>query len=379
MTLAMERAYGFDPAPASAKVAALETPFPLVDIDIAERNLAAWQARCDALGLANRPHIKTHKAPYWALRQLALGAVGVTCQTLGEAETMAEAGIKDILIPYDIVGRRKLDRLAALSLRVAVSVAANSPEVAAGLSAAATAQHANLNVLIECDTGLGRCGVKSPADALALALIVARAPGLHFSGFLTYPAPGTRLAAAQFLSEAKALCEARGLSVKVISSGGTPDLRSDAGLGGVTEYRAGTYIYNDRSLIARGACVEADCALTVLATVVSRQSPRRAIIDAGSKALTSDLSGQVDYGLVRGRPTLKISRLDEEHGYLDHVENETGLEVGDRIAIIPNHVCVVSNLFDRVALVRGESLLGFIRVAARGRIDWATAGDLLLA
>ena len=377
MTPANESAYGFDPAPAGADIKALETPFPVIDVDIAERNLSRLQERCDALGLANRPHIKTHKAPYWALRQLALGAVGLTCQTLREAEVMADAGVTDILIPYNIVGERKLARLAALARRATIATTADSEIVAAGLSAAATAVDATFEALVECDTGQGRCGVKSPDAAVSLALAIANTPGLRFGGFLTYPAPGSRLAAAEFLSQAKALCEARGLPVKTLSSGGTPDLGLDAGLHAITEYRAGTYIYNDRSLIARGACAEADCALTVLATVVSRQSPSRAIMDAGSKALTTDLLGFSDYGLVRNHQNLRISRLDEEHGYLDQSEGEMALEIGDRVAIIPNHACVVSNLFDRVALARGTQLLGFVRVEARGRIDWANAGDLL--
>jgi D-serine deaminase-like pyridoxal phosphate-dependent protein len=377
MIPALERTYGFEPAPAGADIRALETPFPLVDVDIAERNLSSLQDSCKARGLANRPHIKTHKAPYWALRQLALGAVGLTCQTLREAEVMGDAGVRDILIPYNIVGERKLARLAALARRAAIATGADSAIVVAGLSAAATAVEATLDVLVECDTGLGRCGVKSPEAALSLAATIATTPGLRFGGFFTYPAPGSRLASAEFLSRAKALCEAQGLPVKIVSSGGTPDLGSDAGLDAITEYRAGTTIYNDRSLIARGACAEADCALSVLATVVSRQSPGRAIVDAGSKALTTDLLGFSDYGLVRNHPNLRISRLDEEHGYLDQAEGKLKLEVGDRVEIIPNHACVVSNLFDRVALVRGTELLGFVRVEARGRVDWANAGDLL--
>jgi D-serine deaminase-like pyridoxal phosphate-dependent protein len=373
MRKTMDGTYGFEPAPVGADILTLETPFPLVDIDVAERNLSLWQNRCNALGLANRPHIKTHKTGYWARRQLALGAVGVTCQTLGEAEVMADAGVPDILISYNILGEIKLARLAALARRSAVSVVADSEIVVAGLSAAAAAHDATLGVLVECDTGLGRCGVKSPAAALALARVIAKSPGLRFSGLLTYPAPGDRAASAAFLSQAKALCEEQGLPVKIVSSGGTPDSRSDLGLDIVTEYRVGTYIYNDRSLIARGVCTDADCAITVLSTVVSRQSPKRAIIDAGSKALTTDLLGFKDYGLVRGFPTLQLSRLDEEHGYLDQTEGELRLEVGDRVQIVPNHACVVSNLFDRVALVRGRSLLGFLRVEARKRVDWADA------
>ncbi len=367
----VETADGFYRVSTPTTLGMLETPFPVIDIDIAERNLSVWQDRCNALGLANRPHIKTHKAPYWARRQSALGAVGVTCQTLREAEIMADAGISNILISFNIVGRQKLARLGSLARRVDLSVVADSAIVVAGLSAAMSDQDATVGVLVECDTGLGRCGVKGVAEAVSLAQAIAIAPGLRFMGLLTYPAPGSRLPAAEFLSQAKAMCEAQGLPVKIVSSGGTPDSRSDAGLDVITEYRAGTYIYNDRSLVARGTCTDADCALTVLSTVISRQSAERVIIDAGTKALTSDLLGFQDYGMVRGFPAARLSRLDEEHGYLDLSGGAPGLNVGDCVRIVPNHACVVSNLFERVALVRGEAVLGFVRVDARGRIDWA--------
>lgn len=370
----IDAGFGFEPVPSGTTLAALETPFPIVDVDVVERNLVRWQERCGKLGLSNRPHVKTHKTAYWARRQVALGAIGVTCQTLREAEVMADAGIQDILVSYNIVGAHKLARLVMLARRVALSVVADSPSVVSGLSDAASTSGVVIDVLVECNTGAGRCGVPSPAAALSLAQVIASAPGLRFAGLMTYPPAGRRLAAAAFLAEAKGLCEGQGLPVRMVSSGGTPDLNSDEGLDGLTEYRAGTYIYNDRSLVARGACTEADCALTVLTTVVSRQSPTRAIIDAGSKALTTDLLGFADYGMVRGSPTLRVARLDEEHGYVDQTEGPLALQVGDCIRIVPNHACVVSNLFDHVALVRGQTVIGLLRVDARARIDWAGEG-----
>lgn len=369
MTVFIEQERGFQLAPIGTNISTLETPCVIVDINIAERNLRNWQDQCDFLGIANRPHVKTHKSSYWGHRQEVLGAVGVTCQTLREAEVMADTGVKNILIAYNIIGVPKLARLVALARRALISVVADSAFVVEGLSAAALANAVTIGVLVECDTGAGRCGVKTPGEVLPLAKQIASSPGLSFLGMLTYPAPGGRQTSGEFLAAAKALCDEQGLPVQIVSSGGTPDKNSDAGLEIVTEYRAGTYIYNDRSLMARGTCKEGDCALSVLATIVSRHSANRAIIDAGSKALTSDLLGLPDFGLVVGHPSLKVTRLDEEHGYLDQTDGELDLDVGDLVRIIPNHACVVSNLFDRVALVRGPTVVGYIRVDARGRID----------
>ena len=362
---------GFHPAPKGTTIDALETPCVLIESGTALGNLARWQARCNALGIANRPHVKTHKSTYWTHRQMELGAIGVTCQTLREAEVMADAGIGDILIAYNVLGASKLNRLAALARRVKMSVVADSAKVVQGLAAIVAQQAVSLTVLVECDSGAKRCGVKTPEAAQDLAAQIAGANGLNFGGLMTYPPPGGRKAARDFLARAKALCENAGLAVAVISSGGTPDKSSDDGLDLVTEYRAGTYIYNDRSLINRGACSADECALNVLASVVSHLSRDRAIIDAGSKVLTSDLLGMQDYGLVIGQPGVIVSRLDEEHGYLDKTDGNIALDVGDKVRIIPNHACVVSNLFDRVALVNGNEVLGFVDVNARERIDWA--------
>jgi D-serine deaminase-like pyridoxal phosphate-dependent protein len=357
-------------ATAGMNLMQLETPVPVVDVDVVERNLVRWQNRCDALGIANRPHIKTHKLACWARRQMELGAKGITCQKIGEAEVMADAGLDDILITFGILGDAKLARLADLAARVRLTVVADSRAIVEGLAAAGKAAGRPVAVLVECDTGAGRCGVQTPADALALARIVAASEGLRFGGLMTYPAHGGRARMGEFLREAKGLCEASGLSVETVSAGGTPDMRKDDGLDVVTEYRAGTYIYNDRSLVTRGLCSLDDCALWVLATVVSRPTESRAIIDAGSKALTSDLSGQEGYGLLREWPRALVYRLDEEHGYVDLRDTPgPGPKVGDVVSILPNHVCPVSNLYERIVAARGGIVLGSIPVDARGRVS----------
>ena len=358
----------FDLSPAAANFENLDTPIPVIDLDVVERNIARWQAHCERLGLANRPHIKTHKLVPLAKAQLAAGAKGITVQKLGEAEVMADGGIMDMLLTFNVVGVGKLERLAALAKRSQIAVVADSAKVAEGIAWAAGQAGRSIRVLIECDTGAGRCGVQSPDAALALAQIISKSKGLALGGLMTYPKTGTRADTAAFLIEARDQFRRSGLNTETISTGGTPEMWSDAHLSAATEYRAGTYIYQDRSQIAAGAASEADCAVTVLATVVSRPTAQRAIIDAGSKSLTSDLLGLVGYGAVQGAPNAVVYALSEEHGFLDVTSLPSDLKVGDRVRIVPNHVCPVSNLFDQVIVARGARVLGSANVDARGKV-----------
>ncbi|WP_188907829.1 alanine racemase [Aureimonas endophytica] len=346
-----------------------DTPAVLVDLAVAENNIRRFQAHAAAEGLAARPHVKTHKLPQLARAQIEAGAVGITCQKIGEAEALvaAEPVIADVLLTYNIVGAAKLERLKALARRVRLSVVADSAAVVKGLSRAFAGEERALGVLVECDTGGQRCGVQTPEAARDLAQAIAAAPGLAFRGLMTYPAAGGAGAAAEFLRAAKALIEAEGIAVPVVTSGGTPDIWRSAADGILTEYRPGTYVYNDRSLIARGVATEADCALSVIATVVSVPTPHRALIDAGSKVLTSDLLGLSGYGLVRGRPDIAIDQLSEEHGRLVS-EGPIRLEVGDRVSIVPNHVCVVTNMVDAVHVRRADGSLELWPVVARGKV-----------
>jgi len=354
--------------PAAASLDDLETPVPVVDLDVVERNIARWQARCDKLGLANRPHIKTHKLVPLARAQIEAGARGITVQKLGEAQVMADGGITDMLLTFNVLGKGKLDRLAALAARTGIAVTADSAEVVAGIAQAAQVAGRPIRVLVECDTGMGRCGVQSPAAARDLARTIHANRHLALGGLMTYPKTGGRAAMAAFLTEARELFQRDGLPCETISTGGTPEMWRDEGLSGVAEYRAGTYIYQDRSQIAAGAAAESDCALTVLSTVVSRPTAERAIIDAGSKALTSDLLGLTGHGSLAGATSALVYALSEEHGFLDVSKLTERPKIGDRIRVVPNHVCPVSNLFDRVAIVRGSNVLGYARVDARGRV-----------
>jgi len=347
-------------------IADLETPCVLIDLDRVEANLNRAQAHADANGYALRPHIKTHKLPRFAKRQLELGARGITVQKLGEAEVMADAGLSDIFLPYNILGASKLKRLKALNDRISIAVTADSPDTVAGY-AQAFATGKPLTVLVECDTGSKRCGVQTPAQALALARQIEMAPGLRFGGLMTYPPGGKIDLAEAWLREATDLFAQAGIPVPRVTSGNTPDMWH-TGQSVVTERRPGTYIYYDRLQVAAGAASFDDCALTVLATVVSRPTANRIVLDSGSKSLSSDIASLEGYGLIQGTDvTLKY--LNEEHGVIELAAPSDSPRVGERVRIVPNHACVVSNLFDVVNLVSGDTVIETVPVAARGRVD----------
>ncbi len=348
------------------------TPAVVIDLEIVARNIARVQGLCDRAGLANRPHIKTHKSPAIARMQQDAGARGITCQKLGEAEVMADAGLNDLLISYNLLGEDKVGRLGALLKRADVAVCADNAIVIDGLPAAAGIAGRDLSVLVECDTGRKRAGIETAAEAVELALRISCSPGLAFAGFLLYPqeTDASWRATQRFLDDALAGVRAAGLDARIISTGGTPNLARIGGLRGATEHRAGTYIFNDRMMLACGAATLEDCALSVLTTVVSRAGPERGILDAGSKTLTADPGGSLDgYGLILEHPEARIKAFAEEHGFLDLGACNDRPNVGDLVRVIPNHVCVVVNMVDRLIAVRGDEIVGEMPVAARGRIS----------
>jgi D-serine deaminase-like pyridoxal phosphate-dependent protein len=356
--------------PLAAKIAReYGTPCAVIDMERVERNVARIQKACEAAGVANRPHIKTHKSPLLAKMQIAGGASGITCQKLGEAEVMAEAGIDDILISYNLIGDEKMARLGALQRKANMTVAADNSTVIAGLPKAAETSGRPLPVVVECDTGRKRAGVETPAEAVRLAREIAASEGLVFAGFMLYPTETGWAEAQRFYDEALAGVRAQGQEVKMVSTGGTPNMKNVGKLKGATEHRPGTYIYNDRMQVAAGVATWDDCALNIYSTVVSRAAPERGILDAGSKTLTSDPGGGLDgFGLILEHPEARIARFAEEHGFLDLSRSNTRPNVGDVVRIVPNHVCVVVNMMDEVVMVRGEEILGVLPVAARGKL-----------
>lgn len=347
----------------------LDTPAVVIDLARVEANLKRAQDHADANGYRLRPHTKTHKIPRFAQRQVELGARGITVQKLGEAEVMADAGLTDIFVPYNIVGDKKLKRLKALNDRITISVTADSPDTVAGYAAEFTDSTSRpLTVLVECDTGGARCGVQSPAQALALARQIKSSPGLRFGGLMTYPPRGEMEATDRWLGGARSMLEAASIEVPVVTAGNSPDMWH-VGDRVVSERRPGTYIYFDRSQVAFGVAKYDDCALTVLTTVVSRPTATRVIVDAGSKSLSSDLFGQTGYGCIMGHEDIAVAALSEEHGIITLKEASDWPRVGDRVRIIPNHCCVVSNLFDNVNLIHPDGSIETVPVAARGRVD----------
>jgi D-serine deaminase-like pyridoxal phosphate-dependent protein len=345
------------------------TPAAVIDLDRVERNIGRVQKLCDQAGVANRPHIKTHKSPVIARMQLAAGATGITCQKLGEAEVMADGGIDDILISYNLLGEAKIGRLGTLLKRVTVTAAADNPTVVAALAQAGKIAGRPLGVVIECDTGRKRAGVERPQEAIELARLVKGHADLDFAGLLFYPTEQSWPQTQRFYGEALAGIREAGLEPRIVSTGGTPNLVNVGRLAGATEHRAGTYIFNDRMMLACGAATAEDCALSVYTTVVSRAAPERGILDAGSKTLTADTGGLDNgFGMVLEYPQAKIHAFAEEHGFLDLSRSNDRPKVGEVVRVVPNHVCVVVNMFDRIIAIRGDRIVEVLPVAARGKL-----------
>ncbi len=345
----------------------LDTPVPVIDWNTAERNIIRTQRICDEAGVANRPHIKTHKSVELARLQIRHGAAGITCQKLGEAEVMADAGIDDILISYNILGAAKHPRLARLNSRVSLTVACDNWIVAMDLGKAVAGSGKRLRVLVECDTGRERCGVATPEAAASLAQAISELPDLAFAGLLLYPPNGACAEARAFVDETRGLCAQRGLDIETVSAGGTPNL-AYAGQFSETEFRAGTCIFNDRQMVSLGAARPQDCALFVYSTVVSHPASNRVMLDAGSKALTSELVGFADYGFFPDYPQARLVRFAEEHGFVDVSDCPNVPAIGEIVRVLPNHVCPVVNMYDEIQTVRDGVISSRLNIDARGRV-----------
>jgi D-serine deaminase-like pyridoxal phosphate-dependent protein len=356
----------------------LETPALIVDLDRMNANLDRGAAYARDHGLSLRPHIKTHKSPMLAGEQLRRGAIGVTCATPFEAEVMSEV-TGDVLVMYPPVGARRAARLAQLAATVKLTVALDSDMAAQDLSRAAVEFGSTVRVLVEVDAGMHRVGVESPSDAVTLARTVARLPGLQVAGIAFYPGHvrgpvddhGTQLAElGRLIGLIKQEFARAGIELDVVSAGSTPTLWRTHEIGGVTEMRPGTYIFNDRTTAEIGACAAEDCALTVLATVVSTSVPGQAVIDAGAKALGREpMRGGTGegFGALWSDPAVVVRSMSEEHGILDLSHSSWRPRVGERVRVVPNHVCIVVHLADLVYGVRDGAVVSSWPVAARGR------------
>ena len=344
----------------------LETPAAVVDLDKLEANITRLQAYMDKHGIANRPHIKTHKIPEIAHMQLAAGAAGITCQKLGEAEVMALAGIRDIFLPYNILGEAKLERLVHLARRTTLSVTADSETTVRGLAGAMRRAGLTLPVLVEFDTGMNRCGVQTPQDAAGLARLIAGSEGLRFGGLMTYP---TNANTDAFVRAARELLAPDGIPIERVSGGGTPQMWQAHEHPEVNEHRAGMYVFGDRYTINSGALSIEDCSFTLRATVVSRPTDGRGIVDAGSKTFSSDLMGLEGHGLILEYPEARFYAMSEEHGHVDFSACRQRPAVGERLTVIVNHCCPVANLFNQIVGVRSGQVEVVWPVAARGMLQ----------
>ncbi len=356
----------------------LETPAVLIDLDVLEANIARQAARAKEAGVKLRPHAKTHKIPGVARMQLSAGAAGIALAKTGEAEIFADAGFNDIFLAYPIVGAGKARRLLALSDRVRLSVGADSIEGARTLSEVFAPAGRRLSVMLKIDCGGNRVGVL-PEHALDVARQIARLPGIELVGVFTHAGQAYHAGTPQSIAaigrhEGDAVASAAGrlrgagLEIREVSVGSTPTAPHAMRMPGVTECRPGNYVYHDASQVSLGTCALEDCAMTVVATVVSVPAPDRAVLDAGSKTLSSDplRPRPGGHGFLLGKKS-RVSRLSEEHGVVDVVAGDS-FQVGERVRVVPNHACVVSNLHDRVFAIRGGRVEGAWPVAARGRV-----------
>ena len=358
----------------------LETPVPVVDLDRLARNLDRAAAYATQRGLALRPHIKTHKSPRIAQEQLSRGAVGLTCATPFEAEVMSGV-CRDLLVAFPPVGSARATRIAALPEGVDVTVALDSLASVDTIGDAASAADRRIGVYVELDLGMHRVGVPVVDDAITIARAVCARPPLEFRGIAFYPghirdavgsAQSSKLEMlSKSVANVIAAFDRAGLRPRVVSGGSTPTLWNTHEISGITEFRPGTYVYNDRTTAEIGACGWDDCAFTVLATVVSTAVPNQAVIDAGSKALGREPMRGTDaaegFGALLDRPEVVVSSMSEEHGILDLSKTAWRPTVGERLRVVPNHVCVVVHLNDLVVGARGNAVETTWPVAARGR------------
>jgi D-serine deaminase-like pyridoxal phosphate-dependent protein len=371
-------------APASELIlspdADIDTPALVVDEEILQRNIAEMAAFARSVGVNLRPHIKTHKTPQIARLQIAAGAIGITCAKVGEAEVMIEqAGVDDVLLAYPTIGEHKYRRIVELLERARIIVAVDSLDAANAISRSMRTYDRMLDVSIEVNTGQNRSGVRAGDLAVQFALDVSRLPNLRIAGIMTHEGQvnglppdeieAGALAAGREMVEVAERIRSHGIDVPTVSVGSTPAAIYTPTIHGVTEMRPGTYVFNDNSVFRHGRIGVSQCAARFVATVVSKQSPTHAVLDTGQKSLGMDLSvSHGGHGYIVGHPDVIISKLSEEHGVCEVPEGEEGFQVGDRIEIIPNHVCPTVNLMDEMFIVRDGKVVDTWTIAARGKV-----------
>jgi D-serine deaminase-like pyridoxal phosphate-dependent protein len=362
-------------------VSEIDTPALVVDLDVMERNLCRVASYAKENGLRLRPHTKTHKSPRIGKRQLEGGAAGLTVAKVGEAEVMLGAQPADLLVAYPVIGRTKLARLMGVARKTRVTVAVDSLFAARHISDSAREAGVDVGILAEFDAGFGRVGVEAGEPLLALVQSIMRLPRLTFEGLTFYPGHikgndehglEELKKVSEVVQDALSAFERAGIEVKIVSGGSTPTLFHSHQVEGLNEIRPGTYVYNDLSTVRSEACSLADCAATLHCTVVSTARPGQMIVDGGSKTFSSDRlpnTSEPIFGYLLEAPGARFHKMNEEHGYVDITKAEREFSIGDRVRIVPNHVCAAVNLHDQVYGIRGDSVEEVWKVEGRGKLQ----------
>lgn len=359
----------------------IATPALLIDLPTVERNIRKMAEYVQSHGLDLRPHIKTHKSLSIARLQAQAGAKGLTVAKVGEAEVMSEVS-DDLLVAYPLVDRARVQRIASLAKRQTVRVAVDSTTACDVIAQATSRYGSTAGILVDVDVEFHRTGLQDAKSALRIAELVERADGLRLDGIMCFPGhinsppeqQGKGLSQIdRKLREVMDLWREHGLESRIVSGGSTPTARQSHLISALTEIRPGTYVYNDWNTVVGGQCGVGDCAASVLSTVVSEAVPGKVVVDAGSKTLTSDrnvhLGEAGGYGHVVGYPGARVARLSEEHGEIDIEGCEGRPVVGERLRIIPNHICPAVNLQDHFWMDRGNGSYERGRVDARGLLS----------
>jgi D-serine deaminase-like pyridoxal phosphate-dependent protein len=359
----------------------VDTPALVVSEEILHRNIAEMASFAKSVGVNLRPHIKTHKTPQIARLQLAAGAFGITCAKVGEAEVMVEqAGVEDVLLAYPTIGEHKFRRIVALMERARIVVAVDSLDAAKAMSAAMARHDRSLDIYVEVNTGQNRSGVKVGDEAVQFALEIARMPNLNLVGIMTHEGhvnsmdldtiEAAAIEAGKAMVQMAEQIRSHGIELPTVSVGSTPAARFTPTVPGITEMRPGTYVFNDNSLFRFGdSWGVQDCAARFVATVVSRTAPDRCVLDTGSKSLAMDPSkSHPGHGYIVGHPDVVIAKLSEEHGVCELPAGEEGFEVGDRVEVIPNHICPTVNLMNELFIAREGKIVDTWKIAARGMV-----------
>ncbi len=353
----------------------LDTPALLINLDIMENNIQKMADYFTTVSAKLRPHLKTHKSPTIAQKQITAGAIGITCAKLGEAETLINADIPDILIANQIVGKQKIVRLVNLAKTSDIMIAVDNAQNIQDLSDAAKTKNVSIRILVEVNIGMNRCGVEPGLATYELARKVIKCPNLKFEGLMGYEGhtvanpnrtereTATRAAMLQ-LVETKDYLEKNGINVSIMSGGGTGTYDITGSMPEMTEIQAGSYVFMDSTYHnVEGVGEKFDCALSVLATVVSRPDKNRIIVDTGLKVITKE------FGIPQplGFSGIEMTSLSEEHGKLLVSDEGFSLQSGDKLEILPTHCCTTVNLHDRYFGIRGDMVETIWEITARGR------------